>query len=343
MAFSQRWAGRFFGTNVGNLYVKFEGTEETLRGVLRFNEERIGLSQFQVTGKFDGGLTLQGVVLQGSKLEGDQLRVTATVNSRGEFEGDWETNGGLGGTLILSPHERSESSDVDEPIPAQMHTARHRLGAVQISREEIERLAQDVQRKMKMGRTIITVRADTERSVFLEDFQKLALESDRAEVVKIFARGPAAGGIDNVVSIELGPESNEILTQGADQAWVLGRLEELKRSLAKHERNYATRFRRWGFGFNQALILAAIVYLPSLSSLLDRVLFFVGILAIVGTFNLIHRKHLPHAAIQFTTGRPIWWNSVSTVVWSWLTAVTATLVATLLAAYFEGWLAKFFE
>ena len=341
MAISQRWAGKFYGTNIGNLFVRFEGNEGNLAGILRFNELGAGVSQYRMVGKYDGTLNLEGESLQGSKFGGTRLGVTARLNRRGQFEGDWETDSGLAGTLVMFPHDRSDVSAPEEPMPAQLHTARHRLAAVHIDRRDIERLAQNIQENMRTGRAIVTILAGTEQSRFIEDFKNLTFETERADVLKIFVRGPEIEGISNVVSIEFGPEFNEIMTQGADEAWVLGTLEALKRLLRKHERNYATRFKRVGFGFNQLLVAGAVVYLPSIDSLQNRVLFFGGISVIVVVVNWLHRKFLPHAAIHLATGRKRWADFTSPL-WSWFIAVTAAVVATLLAAFLEGWLSAFF-
>ena len=339
MALSRRWAGKAYGTNLGNLFLTFEGDgdETNLEGVLRFNEPGYGVKIYRINGQFDGTLCFHGELLHPADLGDSQFTAKATLNPRGELEGDWETNNGLAGTFILFPHDRPRESNASEGMPVQLHTARHQLSAVEIDRDQVEHLARKIQQVFNTGRVIVTVVAGVEQSRFLEDFEALSFETERAEVVKLFVQEPEVSGINKVISIELGPQLNEIMTQGADEAWVLGKLEELKRYLKKYERNYTTHFRRIGFGFNQLLLVGAIVYLPSIENLLNRAIFLGGTCLIALVVNWLHQKYLPFASIYLSGSHERLAKRISLAMWSWLIAVSAALVAALLAAFLQGW------
>jgi hypothetical protein len=61
MALGRLWAGRAYGTNTGNLFVKLKGEDAALAGTLRLNDPEVGLAEYSVTGSFDGlRLTLAG-------------------------------------------------------------------------------------------------------------------------------------------------------------------------------------------------------------------------------------------------------------------------------------------
>ncbi|GGB95956.1 hypothetical protein GCM10011494_13040 [Novosphingobium endophyticum] len=53
MALTKRWAGRVWGTNVGNVFVTLEGEDAALTGTLRINEPSVGIAVYAVQGTFD--------------------------------------------------------------------------------------------------------------------------------------------------------------------------------------------------------------------------------------------------------------------------------------------------
>ena len=50
MALGRLWAGRVYGTNMGNLFVKLEGDDPALMGTLRFNESGVGVVVYCIDG-----------------------------------------------------------------------------------------------------------------------------------------------------------------------------------------------------------------------------------------------------------------------------------------------------
>lgn len=337
MALGRLWAGKAYGTNIGNLFVTFDERDGALTGTLRINDVGVGLYSYSIAGSFDGTrLTFKGQPL--TQIEGavfGQLTAIASLNQKGELEGEWETDIGSGGTFILFPHDRREGTP--ESTPDQLHTARHHFGAIEINREQITSLAEDIQRDFIKSQVVITVVSGTEQSRFLRDFKDLSLGGERAEIIKIFAQEPEAG-LNRIVSIEFGPQVNSAMTQGPSEAWVLGKLEKLKRDLRQFERSYTTNFKRLGFGINQLLLVAAIVLLPSLATLRDRVVFIAGVLGLVFLVNWLHSRYLPFAAIYLGKKPISFFTRVSPSVFSWVITSTAGIVATLLAAYLQGWL-----
>lgn len=104
------------------------------------------------------------------------------------------------------------------------------------------------------------------------------------------------------------------------------------------ERSYATNIKRIGIGFGQILMLAAIVYLPSLGSLRDRTIFMIGILAIIFATNWLHSRYLPMAAIYLRKRPQGLLSRLAPSVLSWLIALTAGVAAAVLAGYLQGWI-----
>lgn len=128
------------------------------------------------------------------------------------------------------------------------------------------------------------------------------------------------------------------MTQGSDEAWVLGKLEKLKGELRKSERFYTTNFKRLGFGINQVLLAAAIVYLPSLESFHSRAVLMVGVFVLAFIVTWLHTRYIPFAAIYLDKKPEGMLARVAPSIASWLIAATAGIAATLLAAYLQGYL-----
>lgn len=338
MVIGNKWAGKLYGTNTGNLYVTLEGDDDALQGRIHLNDSVFGLVVYAINGTFDGqGLSLQGEPeksIEGVEL--GKLKATALLNSRGELEGEWTTSIGSAGTFELFPHDRISEQEEGGARQEQLHTARHNFGAVAVDRDQITALAEEVQSDFKHTQVVVTVLAGTEKSRLLDDFKNATFKDERATVFKIFARERQTSGIDRIVVIEFGPEVNFAMTQGADEAWVLGMLEKLKHSVEPLERKYATSFKKFGFGINQLLFVGAIVYLPSLTSLGGRVVLMVGVLAIIGFVTWVHRRYLPFAAL-FLGNKPkgFFAKSLPSAL-SWIIAVTSAVAATLLATYLQG-------
>lgn len=335
MALTKRWAGRAWGTNVGNVFITLEGEDTALTGTLRMNEEGVGIAVYAVQGSFDAP-TLELTGQSEAKIEGvefGQLTVTGTMNSKGEFHGDWQTSIDSAGTFTLFPHIGGEQPSEFQKAE-QFHTARHNFGAIEIDKQQITEIAKNI--RQEFPRVIVTVVAGTEQARYVEDFEQLQFAVDRAEIIKIFAQKPDGFGLNQVVSIEFGPQVNSAMTQGANEAWVLGQLETLKRDLKRYEHTYITNFKRWGIGINQVMLLAAIVFLPSLSGLKDRAILMGVVLALMFGVNSLHSRYVPYAAIYLREKKKGWLGKAWPRVASWGIGILATVIAGLAAAYLQG-------
>jgi hypothetical protein len=337
MAICKKWAGKVYGTNTGNLYATFEGHSDALTGKIHPNDPVFGLAVYGITGFFDGQrLSLQGkpeMPLDGAEL--GKLEAQALLNTRGELEGEWTTSIGSAGTFILFPHHHI--SDNEGGVKQeQLHTARHNFGAVAVDRQQITELAAEVQDSFKNTQVVITVLAGTEKARLLDDFKNATFKNERATIFKIFAREPQTSGIDRIVMIEFGPAVNFAMTQGENEAWVLGMLEKFKNSVESLERRYATSFQKFGFGINQLLFVGAIVYLPSLPELAFRIALMTGVLGIIGFVTWVHRRYLPFAELYLGSKPEGFIAKSLPSALSWVIAVTSAVAATLLATYLQG-------
>jgi hypothetical protein len=211
MAITKRWAGRIWGTNIGNLYLALEGEDGALSGTLRLNEQGVGIAVYTVQGVFaPPTLTLTGQPhAQMEGVEFGQLTATGTMNAKGEINGDWFTTIGSAGTFVLFPHANSEQNE-SFPRAEQFHTARHNLGAIEIDKDQVIEIAENIRREFQS--VVVTVIAGTEQARYLEDFKIFQFSVDQAEVIKIYAQKMDGAGANQIVSIEFGPQINTAMT-----------------------------------------------------------------------------------------------------------------------------------
>lgn len=335
MALIQRWAGNIWGTNVGNLFLKIEGDEAAFRGVLHINEQAVGVTIYNVEGALVGkALTLKGVPV--AEVEGAELGqfvAQGAVNANGEIHGDWQTTIGTAGPFILHPHPGAEQTDEIQPAQ-RSHTAKHEFGAIEINREQIIEIAQNIQRDFPQ--VIISTYAGTQQSFYLDDFKQLQPSTDKAEVVTVYASKPDSSGVNRAVTVEFGPNTNYATTQGPDEAWVLGQLETFKRDLKRYERSYVTNYKRWGIGINQLMLIVTVVFLPSLDGFKDRSILMAVVIGLIAVVNALHSKFLPFADIQLREKKASWLGKAASRVASWGIGIVAAALATLAGAYLEG-------
>mgnify|MGYP001176596960 CR=1 FL=1 len=339
MALGRLWAGNVFGTNTGKVFLQLSGEDTALTGTLRFNEDGVGIVLYSVSGKFDGReLTLTGEPQ--TQIEGyvfGRLTAIATVSPRGTLEGEWETEIGSAGTFILYRHERPQAgAALDGSKPDQLHTARYHFDAIEIDREQLIALAEEIQQDFTDSPVVVTVVARTEQSRYLPDFKSLTFNEERAEVAKLYVQERGPRDLDRIVSVEFGPQVNVAMTQGADEAWVLGMLEKLKGYVRPYERSYATNIKRLGFGINQVLAAGTIVVLPGIATLFDRAILVVAVIALMAVVVKLHNHYLPFAAIYLRAKPNGLASRIAPTLLSWLIAVTASVAASLIAAYLQG-------
>lgn len=336
MIIGSLWAGRAFGTNTGNLFLRLDGEASNLSGTLRLNDQVGGIVAFTVNGSFDGSaLKLSGRV-DGEILEHGvgELTIDGKLDDRGNLTGLWQTSVGAMGTFELFPHDRLNGTvDQTRLLPEQFHTARYNFSAIAIDRAQFVALADDIQADFKNSEVVVTVVSGTEQAQFLRKFKNESYSAERAEILKIFVQQKDTAGLSRSVLVEFGPHFNMAMAQGTDEAWVLGTLEKLKKNIKIYERTYATSFKKMGFGLNQFLIAGAIVFTPSLESIESRVYLLLGVLFIIFGVEWLHNKYLPNAAL-YLKSQPK--GAVYANLASWSIAASSALVAALLAAYLQG-------
>lgn len=341
MPLARRWAGRAFGTNTGNLFVKIEGEDSDLSGEVKLNDKEFGLATYIIHGRFDG----ETLAIWGRTPSSQPSSVLSTINATaritptGELRGDWSSDTGTEGTFILNPHDTSNESLIPLELP-QLFTARYNLGAAVIGRDDIIRIAKEISSGFSLGKPIVTIVTNTEQSMFLEKFEIKNINAERASFTKIFIQESESNGLNRIISVEFGQAANMVMTQGSDEAWVLGRLEVLKSYLGDIRRSYVTGIRQVSPDVYRIMLLIAIIYMQSLPDFGIRILFFILILAFFYCSQWLQRKYIPFSVIYIGQRKVSTLRKLAPTIWSWIIAATAGVAGTVTATYLQVWLHK---
>lgn len=335
MPLSTDWTGRIYGTNTGNVFLRFEErTDGTLNGVLHIHDDRLGVTVYNVTGEFDGSsLRISGTPTEvPESVKSDTISANGLLNAKGEIEGDWLSSLSLAGRFILYPHLRPNS---EKSTPDQLHIARQDFGPVAVNKSDIEEISELVQKDFE-NPVVVTITGETEQSSYLERFKKLKFSDRFATVVKIRAQAQEQDGIARIIQVEFGPQFNFVLAQSTDEAWARGKRDTLRQYLKRYETSYASLWKRFGFGLNQAFFLALLIFLPGLSTNIERAILLIGFLIISQAIQLID-KRIRHASIRLSEKKPNFFERYGATLLSWSAGVMGTVLAGLLLAYLQGW------
>jgi hypothetical protein len=339
MPLQRLWVGRAFGTSTGNLFIKFDGPDNNLTGVLRFNEEGVGLVVYNVTGTFDGTvLRLDGTLATPNPNYG-RLTVSARLTQQGTLHGEWGTEVGTAGTFGVRPDDPPPAAAVGAAAKAeQLYTKRVDLQPVEVTRNQLIELADFIQKQFETGRVIVTIETTSQQAVFLEEFKSQTPTTNTAILAKLFVQEPERGGLSRVVHIEFGQQVNFIFTQGPDESWVLGQLEKLRSAVHHLERGYSTNIKWVGASINQIMLVGAVAFLPSLDTFWKRAVLLVGVILLAWLVTQFHNRYLPHAAIYLTQKRDGFFAKYGLSILSWVVGIIASVTAGLLGAFLKGWL-----
>lgn len=329
------WAGSLYGTNTGNLFLQIkEDPDGNLVGVLRANDDRLGVTVYHVSGSFDGReLTMKGAPSQTpDDVIAGEIAAHGMLNARGALEGDWNSTIGSAGRFILFPHPRPKA---EQHTPDQLHIARYDLGPIAVCKADIEEIAELIQKDFD-NPVVVTTTGETEQSSYLRKFKELTFSDRFASIVKIRAQSPEPEGLTRVVQVEFGPQFNFVFAQSFDEAWARGKRDMLRQNLKRFETSYASLWKRFGIGINQAFIVALLIFLPGLGSNVDRALLVLGFVAIGQSLSFIDRR-IRHASIRLSEEKPDLIERYGSTILSWSAGVIGSVLAGLLLAYLQGW------
>lgn len=338
---SNLWAGRIYGTNTGNFFLKFEdATSTSLRGQLRFLDSEYGVALYEVEGSFAGTLNLKGtpdVSREGVEL--GNIDITAKLTPEGHLRGEWTSSIGTGGTFHGYPHtseDEAQRPGNKSQYPEQIFTHTIELGAVSLFGPDITALIMDLRKDFSVGRPIATYSTGAgEITRYADDFLAEAAKLGTLSYLNLQIQEPEAHGINKVTAIELRRYGvSEVRAQGVSESWVVGRAEAIASRLKRHQNSFVTAYKKFGLNINQAIFLVMLILIPQFTSMEKRAAFVISVYAIMHALLWVHSRLIPSADIRASSPAPSQLARALPSIASFLLAI----VASVFAAYIYTWL-----
>ena len=335
------WAGRVYGTNTGNIFVEFDEVEPHIVGHLRFLDSLHGITVYTVTGSFTDRLVLNGEwVHGGTPDEHGTITIDAELTSVGNLKGTWKSTIGTGGIFEIFPHDTSITSDHQNLVqsgPEQLYTRRVTLSAVRLYANDVSDLLRYAAEEFLSPRPVVAYRVrGNEVAKYATDFiQEFSTIGDLEFYFKLTIQEPDSHSINRVVIIELNAKgTNEITVQGTRESWVVGRSEALASFFRNYEKKLVTTYNKYGLGINSIIFLAMLVVIPEIQSVIGRAVLVSSITLLLVCLHWFHARFIPNTYILLDKSSTNPFFRAWPTIFSWLSAVSASLVATLLFMLF---------
>lgn len=339
---SKLWAGRIYGTNTGNFFLKFDDVGTIVRGRLRFLDADYGVTLYDVEGSFNEALELKGRPI-GPRENGvlGDLDVRARLTPEGHLRGEWATSTGTGGSFVGYPHATEEDAqrpDSSAQVPEQIFSHTVGVGAVSLFGPDIVALIADVRKDFSIGRPIATYSTGSgEVTKYADDFMAEAAMLGTLTYLKLQIQEHEAHGINKIAVVELRRYgSSEIRAQGINESWVIGRAEALAARLKRHQNSLLTAYKKFGLNINQAIFLAMLILIPQFTSIEKRATFVVLVFSTLHALLWLHSRIVPNADIRVSSPEPSQfrriWPSLVSFLFAVLTSVTASYIYAWLVA-----------
>jgi hypothetical protein len=334
------WAGRLFGTNMGNLFVETSSTNGEFTGTVRFMDDRFGLVIYAITGTFDGtNVQFTGKCTQSPEgVVNGEISARGTLTPEGQLRGQWSSTIGTGGTFILHPHDSSSGNEITPGLlPERMHTATRSIGAIRLYAEDVQELIGFLSKDFNQGRVVVTYRErGSEVSRYASDLQNDLARLGKLRYLKLLIQEPEAYGINRLAIVELNANgTNEIRVQGVQESWVIGKAESVASLLRLHQKTLSTTFRSFGLNIKGLLALGTLVALPELS--IGKRIIFVAVVAIIAWLIVqAHTRFIPNVLVYLSPRLPNAIERAWPQLLSWLIAVTSALVASIAYGVLKG-------
>lgn len=340
------WNGHVYGTNTGKLSLEFTEQEAELKAVLRFMDDGTGPVVYHLTGNSNEGIiTLNGTTEQAQEnVEYGALTVECSLTSDGTLRGRWSTTVQTGGTFVAYPFPEQGAVNPQNPLP-QLFTKRINLGFIQIYREEIVGLVDFIRKDFPVGKMIITYQdgVNADRAIYYEDFLQIQ-NLTRLDYLKIFISEPEGNGINRLITVELRAFGlNELIIQGSNEAWVLGRAAMTSNFMRGFTDVFRGSFNRF-FGAFQVIIFTVMVVLMTIVQPLQQKIFLaIGTFVVLQVLPLVFSKLFPNAIIKMGEGKPKLVSKFLSRGGNWIAVITFSALGTVLTKYGEDFIRKLIE
>lgn len=203
------WAGRIYGTNTGNFFLKFSEKEYSkLKGTIRILDSEHGTYLYNVEGELKEKLILKGTPAE--KIEGTNLgtiTIKARLDSDESFHGEWESSIGTGGPFAAFPHadaDQNQKIEEKKPGPEQIFSHSIEIGAISLSGTDIKDMIDYVKNDFNASRAIVTYSTGIgEITKYADDFLDECATIGTITYLKLQIQEQEDHGINKIVVIEL--------------------------------------------------------------------------------------------------------------------------------------------
>jgi hypothetical protein len=339
---ANRWAGRIYGTNTGNIFLDLTQEGENVTGRLRIMDSVFGVSIYGYTGKIGDELVLN--CKPESSDEGIQLgdvTVRGRLTPQGNIKGEWESTIGTAGAFEICPHDINASGPAEDlrgGNPEQIHNKTIQLGSVRLFKDDVFQLVSFIKKDFSTGRAIVTyTQRGSELTKYADDFFSQLDGVDQLNYLKLVIQEPEAYGINRVIVIELVANgTSEIRISGINESWVLGKAESIYQTLKPKQNSLVTTYRKYGLNLNGAIFVAMLIVIPEITGWKDRGLFVIAVFSLLNFLLFVHKKFIPNTAIYLEQTKPGYLKRAWPSILSWFIAASSSIAAAYLFSILRG-------
>lgn len=326
---ANRWAGRLYGTNTGNVFLDLAQDGKKVSGRLRIMDSIFGVSIYAYEGTIEDELVLNCTPVEAAEgVALGNVSVKGHLTPEGSIRGEWESTIGTAGTFELHPHDLMVAATGDSN-PEQIHNKTIQLGSVRLFKNDVIQLVNFIKKDFSVGRVIVTYnQRGCELTKYADDFFNQLDGVETLNYLKIVIQEPEAHGINRIIVIELVANGiSEIRISGINESWVLGKAESIFQILKPRQNSLVTTYRKYGLNLNAAIFFSMLIVIPDIEGWEGRAVFVVVVFLLLNFLLFIHGKLIPNTAIYLEESKPGFFTRAWPSILSWVIAASSSLVA----------------
>lgn len=329
-----KWAGRIYGTNTGNVYCEFIIDNDKISGTVRLNDDLHGLSLFNIS-SIQKNIHEFKLVSEKEELTNlAMIDVKIKPDNNGNIIGEWISNNGLAGTLVLYPqiNINSVNNSVD---PQQFYSKTIKLGSTRLFKNDIVEITNYIKSDFPDSRLIVTYNKYGSNVIKYEaDFFQESNSLGELNGIKLSIQDIPSNHSNRIVNVDLYPKENsEIRISGSNESWVLGKAESLKNQFSRFTNKTVTNYKRFGPVLNSLIFFIMLIFIPEINPIVNRAIFVGSVLVLLLVMILIHKRFVPNTKIFLADIQPSIWKRSWPSVLSWFVSLTSSLIASLIYYY----------
>jgi hypothetical protein len=327
---ANRWTGKIYGTNTGNVFLELNQDDGTLSGKLRIMDDLFGLSTYSCNGDIsDDKITLYckpSEVIDGMEI--GNVTVLVSIRQDGRLMGDWSSEIGTAGTFNISPHNLDNTQSSNQ-IPEQIFNKTIPIGSLRLFKEDIVNLINFMKKDFTEGRVIVTYsQRGSELTKFYDDFINTSDDLNELNHFKAVLQEPEAYGINRVAVVELFVSgTSEIRVSGINESWVLGKAESIYQTLKPKQNYFVTTYKKYGLNLNGFIFFTMLVFIPEIVTIENRAIFVLVVFLLLNSLLFFHAKIIPNTLIYMQETKPNTFLRIWPTILSWLVAASSSVAA----------------